>query len=173
MTALERNPQTLNLLPALDFVLVVKRCPNVNFFAQKTNLPGISGEAVPINTPLATIIKNFDHITFHPLQVTFKLDETLSNYLEIHNWMRALGPTKNYKGYQQLQKNSEASGLGLYSELSLIFLDSNKNPKIEAIFMDAFPTDLSDIYFDTTQRGVAYHTATVTFAYTLYDIAVI
>ena len=173
MTALDRNPKTLNFLPALDFRLIIKRCPNVQFFVQKGNLPGISGQAVSIPTPLATIAKNYDHIEFHPLQISFKVDEAFANYLEIHNWIRALGPTKNFKGYADLVKQSIASDLGLYSEMSMMLLDSNKNPKIQVTYQDAFPTDLSDLYFETDQNDIKYQTVTATFAYTLYDIELI
>jgi hypothetical protein len=170
MTALDHNPSTLNFLPALDFKLIIKRCPHVEFFCQKINLPGMTGESAPVNIPFATIKRNYDHLNFHPLTVSFKIDEDFINYMEIHNWMRALGSPKDTIGYKQLKQNAEYSGIGLYSELSVMFLDSKKNPKIEVTYLDAFPTDISDLYFETDAADVKYHLATVTFDYTLYTI---
>lgn len=173
MTALDRNPPTVNILPQVDFVLKIKRCPSVEFFVQKVNLPGIHAEGVPVPNPLATIKKNYDHIEFSPFQMSFKVDEKLQNYLEIHNWMRALGPTIDFSGYKNLSKKSAVTGLGIYSEMILMILDSNKNPKFEIVFDNAFPVDLSDLTFGSDLNQVMYNTATAVFDYTLYRINVI
>lgn len=173
MSALENNPPTVNILPQVDFSLKIKRCPSVEFFVQKANLPGIHAESVPIPTPLATIKKNYDHLTFNNLNITFKVDEKLQNYLEIHNWMRALGPTIDFTGYDRLNKNGPTSGHGLFSEMTLMILDSNKKPKYEVVFENAFPIDLSDLTFASDLNQVYYNTASVSFDYTLYRIKVI
>lgn len=170
MTALDRNPATVNLLTQVDFSLKIKRCPQVEFFAQKINLPGIVADGVEVATPLATIQKNYDHLRFNNLNVTFKVDEQLTNYLEIHNWMRALGPTKDFTGYQNLNRQPKVSGLGLYSDMVLMILDANKNPKFEVTFMNAFPIELQDLNFSSDLRDVEYQTVSASFVYTLYEI---
>ena len=54
--------------------------------------------------------------------------------------------------------------------ISLIVLNSARNPNYEFVFRSAFPTDLSSIDFDTTDNDVDYVSASATFKYMLFDI---
>ena len=48
-------------------------------------------------------------------------------------------------------------------------MDSNRVPKHNIIFRDAFPVSLSSIIFDVAQADLQYVTAAATFKYTLYE----
>ena len=102
--------------------------------------------------------------------ITFKVDEDFQNYLEIHNWIRALGFPEQFEERTAISKNPDYSGEGLYSDLSLIILNSAKKPNYEFTFRSAFPTDLSSVEFDTSDDDVDYVTASASFKYMLFDI---
>jgi hypothetical protein len=171
MTAIDNKPNNLNFLSPLNFKLVLKRAPHVNFFLQKVNLPQISINPTPaypnplINIPLAG-----EHITFSPLSLTFKVDEDLKNYLEIFNWIKALGDYGRDGDYAALQNAPPGSDKGLYSDISLMVLSSTKMPNYDITFMDAFPTTLSAMTFNTTDNDVNYLEAQVEFRYTIFEI---
>jgi hypothetical protein len=169
MSALENTPNNRNFLSPLNFKFSIKRAPNVNFFIQRVNIPSIRLPDIDIPTQFVPI-PTTGRLTYGTFSVSFKVDEDLHNYLEIHNWMRGLGFPESYDEYKTISEQPEYTGDGLRSDLSLIVLNSAKNPNYEFVFRDAFPIDLSDATFDSTLTSVDYITATVEFKYTLFDV---
>lgn len=170
MSAIDNTPSNRNFLSPLNFKFSLKRAPHVNFFIQKVNVPSI--ELPPVNSPnpFVNIPYSGDHITYGELSITFKVDEDLQNYLEIHNWIKSLGKPKDFEDYRALSQNQEFTGDGLKSDISLMVLSSTKSANYEIIFAEAHPISLSGIVFNTTDETVNYTEASATFRYTYYDI---
>lgn len=159
----------LNMLSPLNFKFTLKRAPNLNFFVQKINIPGVSLPKVDTSNPLIKIPLSGDHLEYDELDVTFKVDENLQNYLEIHNWVRALGKP-SFEEYANLSKKAIYTGEGLKSDIVVTVLTSQKNPNYEFVFKDAFPISVSSISFESTDESVNYIEATARFVYTIFDI---
>lgn len=170
MSAIDNIPVNKNFLSAFGFRFQIKKTPNLNFFVQSVNIPGISLIPLDQPNPFAKIPYSGDHIDFNNMSVSFKVDEDLENYLEIHNWIRQLGFPDNYSQYKQIASQGLTSGLGIVSDISIMILSSSRNPTFEVIFKDAFPVSLSDILFNTTNPDVDYIAADVSFKYTSYKI---
>lgn len=170
MSAIDNTPSNRNFLSPLNFKFSLKRAPHVNFFIQKVNVPSI--ELPPVNSPnpFVNIPYSGDHITYGELSITFKVDEDLQNYLEIHNWIKSLGKPKDFEDYRALSQNQEFTGDGLKSDISLMVLSSTKSANYEIIFAEAHPISLSGIVFNTTDSTVNYTEASASFRYTYYDI---
>lgn len=172
MTALDFTPTNKNFLSPLGFRFLIKKLPNVSFFIQKVNVPGIQIASQPSQgNPFVKIPYAGDHIEYNEFQLTFRVDEDLQNYMEIHNWVRGLGFPESFTEYGDLAKQKVGTGLGLKSDASLIITTNGKSPNYQCIFEDAFPVSLSDLNFDTTDTSVEYIEATATFYYTLYSIS--
>ena len=169
MSVVDNRPENMNFLSPLNFKFQIKRTPSLNFFVQKVNLPGLTLPNIDENTPLIRIPYPGDHLLFDELVVTFKVDENLINYMEIHNWLRGLGKP-SYEEYKNLKSKSIYTGESLNSDISLSILTSYKNPNYEVIFTDAFPVSLSGIDFTTTAEDISYLEATATFKYLTYTI---
>jgi hypothetical protein len=171
MSAIDNTPENKNFLSPLNFKLVLKRAPHVNFFLQEVNLPQISINPTPeYSNPLINIPLAGEFVTFSPLSLKFKVDEDLQNYLEIFNWIKALGDYGRDGDYEALQNAPPGSDKGLYSDISLMILSSTKMPNYDITFVDAFPTTLSAMTFNTTDIDVRYLEARVEFRYTIYEI---
>ena len=170
MAALDNTPINKNFLNPLNFKFQIKRAPNVNFFIQKINIPSLFLPEVKIPTLFVPIPVQQTHMEYGDLKVSFKVDEDLQNYFEIHNWIRALGFPSQFSEYAKIQTASPISGVSLTSEISLTILNALKNPNYEFVFHDAFPTYLSEIDFNTTYDSVDYVSASVNFKYTLFDV---
>lgn len=171
MTAIDNTPSNRNFLSPLNFKFTLRRAPHVNFFLQKVNLPQVSINPTPIyNNPLVDIPLAGEFVTFSPLTITFRVDEDLQNYLEIFNWIKALGDYGRDGVYAKLQNATPGSDLGLYSDISLMVLSSTKMPNYEITFMDAFPTTISAMTFNTTDNDVSYIQAEAEFRYTIFEI---
>lgn len=169
MSIVDNRPENMNFLSPLNFKFQIKRTPSLNFFVQRVNLPGLTLPNVDENNPLIRIPYSGDHLLFDELMVTFKVDENLTNYMEIHSWLRALGKP-SFQEYKNLKSKYTYTGESIYSDISLSILTSNKNPNYEVLFTDAFPISLTGIDFTTTAEDVSYLEATATFKYVIYTI---
>lgn len=171
MSAIDNIPVNKNFLSPLGFVFQIKKSPNVNFFIQNVNLPGLSLTQVETPNPFVKVPYSGDHINYDDLMISFKVDGNLNNYREIHDWIRQLGFPEDFKEYKQIASQPIYSGLGIKSDISLIILSSSRNPIYEVIFKDAFPVSLSSLIFDSTADDVMYLQAESTFRYSTYTIS--
>jgi len=172
LSVIAAQPQTLNLASELNFYFVIQRAPSVTYFCQDIKLPDMS--LPPAKAPLPSLSNPLvgDHINYEPLSLSYKVDENLQNYLELHNWMVAIGdPSNTGKQYKQLETNQDYSGYGIYSDLQLFTLDTQKNVKYVVTFERCWPTKVSGPKYDTKDETVNYITSTADFYYTKFRIS--
>ena len=174
MAALDKTPANKNFLNPLNFKFQIQRAPNVNFFIQKINIPSITLPEIEVPTPFVNIPVPQTNMVFGMLDITFKVDEDLQNYLEIHNWIRSLGTPYSlglepkYPNLSYMNSTVEAQNVG--SEITLTILNELKHPTYQFVFHRAFPISLSEIVFDTTDDDVNYVSASASFKYILFDV---
>jgi len=171
MSALSNQPGNKNFLSPLGFKFSIKKTPNINFFVQSVNLPTLSLGTAEVDNPFLKIPFPGDKLAYGTLDVTFKVDEDLSNYLEIHNWLVGIGYPDNFGQRATIEASLPMSGEGVYADLSLIITTSAMNPNYEVTFFDAYPISLAEMSFDSTLTDVDYVTSTVTFAYRIFKIS--
>jgi len=170
MTALDNTPYNKNFLSPLNFNFVIKRAPYTNFFVQSVNLPGF-GFVTPLQqTPFSNIPQTGDRLNFQDLEVTFKVDEEMQNYLEIANWLRSLGFPDNFDQYAGIKAQTPGSGQETTSDLTLLISNAIKVPQFQIDFRNAFPINISRLNFQTTDQTVNYVSCTATFKYIFFDI---
>lgn len=155
-----------NYLSPLEFIITVKRLPSVEFYTQRTSIPGISVNPIEHPTPFKPTFEGGDRLNYDDLNLSFIVDEGMTNYLEIFNWIKGYSFPENFDQY----KNIVASQNGLKSDISVKVLNSHKNPSLLIDYRDCFPISLSEVTLDTTQNDVIYPEATVTFRYNYFDI---
>jgi hypothetical protein len=170
MTAIENTPTNKNFLSPLNFKFSIKKAPHVNFFIQQVNIASINISQYDMPTPMVKIPIPGEHIAYGDLRVTFKVDEDLTNYLEIHDWLRGMGKPASFLEHKNLNSKPLATGEGIYSDVSVIVMNSAKMSNYEVVYRDAFPVSLSELIFDTTKTDVDYLEATATFKYILFDV---
>ena len=170
MTAIDNTPYNKNFLSPLNIVFQIKRSPHLNFFVQQVNLPSVSVNFPEQPNPFVHIPISGEHLEFGTLRVSFKVDEDMQNWFEVHNWIRKLGFPYEFEEYKKLTAAPKASGEGIVSDITLVILNQVKLPAFEITFRDAFPVSLSDLQFDVTEETVNYITASADFKYVLYDV---
>jgi hypothetical protein len=170
MTAIDNTPYNKNFLSPLNFIFQIKRSPHLNFFIQEVNLPSLSVQFPVQQNPFVNIPMSGEHIDFGTLKISFKVDEDLQNWFEVHNWIRSLGFPDNFSEYSILSTAGPTSGAGISSDISLVILNQIKLPAFEVNFRNAFPVSLSDLNFKSTDTDVNYITASAEFRYILYDV---
>jgi hypothetical protein len=155
-----------NFLSPLEFRVAIKRLPNVEFFVQRANIPGISAQPVEVQNPFRKTFRSPDQLDYSNLDITFIIDENMSNYLEIYNW---ISDTTFPRDFNEFKRISESDG-GLDSDITIQILNSHKNLNLEVRFVNCFPISISDIALDTTQPDLIYPEVTATFQYDSFSI---
>jgi hypothetical protein len=160
------NPASHDFLSQLDFRLIVKRIPNVSFFCQQVNLPGLTLDPIEIPNPLGQIWQSSNKLLFNELSVTFKINQDFSNWFEIFNWLTALGHPYDLDQYTALAKQPQWTGEGLESDMTVMVLDGSKNSIFEIVYSDCRPISLGDLVFTSADPDVKFLTSTAKFRYT-------
>ena len=168
---LDQTPSNRNFLSPLNFKFQIKKAPHVNFFIQKVNVPAINLNPAIFPTPFSNVPLPGEHIAYGQLDISFKVDEDLQNYLEIHNWLKALGKPETFDQYRQISEKKSWTGDGIYSDISVMILSSTHAANYEVVYIDAHPILLSGLEFNTTDPDVKYIEASASFKYNYYDIS--
>lgn len=170
MSVIDNQPVNQSFLSPLGFKLQVKKTPHVNYFVQSVEMPSVSLGTADVETPFTKVPFPGTKLTFGNLQFTFKVDEDMKNYLEIYEWLKAVGFPDNFAQYSNIAGAALASGDGVFSDITMVVLSSAMNPNMEVTFYDCFPVDLSGLSFDSTPADVEYVTATATFANRRFEV---
>jgi len=155
-----------NYLSTGGFDIKISRLPNVEFFSQKLLLPGVTANAVETQTPLRAFYNVPDHLRYADFDLSFIIDENMINYREIYDWLKGIGTPDSLAQYDRLNESKE----GLVSDITVLMLNSHKNPNISFTFQNAFPIGLTPVSLDITTNDVVYAEATVTMRYDAFTI---
>ena len=194
--AVLRQPtgRELDFASPTQFRFQIQKLPEVQFFAQTINIPGISVEGLTQSSPLNQIAIAGSDLSYEDLTVSFLIDEEYRNYREVHDWLKGLSFPENHTQFQNLlsegsdrMPRSQSRGVqtesgkiypatpdaAIYSDATLTILSSKNNPQLEVRFRDVFPKTLGSVSLTTQDTEVAYLVADVTFGYKYYEFATI
>ena len=175
------SPAVYNYLRPNAFRFTIKDLPNVAYTCQSANLPSLQlGYAVQ-PSPFIDIPRIGDKNSFGDFTIRFLIAEDMSNYLELFEWLIALGFPNNYNQYKAFTgdrlsrfpfyKNSRGDTESLaLSDGTLTILDSNNVPKTNIILKDLFPVSVEALDFDVTSSAVDYFVGIASFKYTTFTI---
>ncbi len=165
-------PANKNFLSPLGFKLTLGRAPNLSFNVQEARIPGLQLNEVSTPTPFLRI-PNSDGLTYNPLSISFRVGEDMDDYLEIHDWMVGLGAPESFEQYKALKDAEPGNPRTVYSDITLLIMNSSMRPNIKVTFEDAFPISLGDLQFNTTDTDVNYIQCTADFRFLKYNIELI
>ena len=166
-----------NFLSPVGFKFALKRVPKVAFFCNQANIPDLNLGVTEQPNYLRPIPTPGDILDFGDLNIRFLVDEDLTNFMEIQNWLRGLGFPEEVQEFRNLEKSGSLPtrkyverGHDVYSDGTLQILSSNMVAKFNINFKDLFPVSLTTLTFDATDTDIEYFTADATFKYTAYNI---
>ena len=151
---LRSNSATLNIHGLSDF----------NYQLTTYNIPGLSTNPAMINTPFGEMAFTGDTLRFEELEVTFNVDETMSNWLAVYKWMFRNSPPDAFLDEENDEK---------YSDATLIIYDPMDRPMINMTLYSCLPTSLSSIEFTEEDAETVYKKANASFKYQYYDFEIL
>lgn len=165
------TPANPNQLHPNKFVVSFTALPDIEYWAQSVNVPGLSIGEVPRQTPFIDLYSPGEKLLINPFSMTFLVDEDLRGWLEIYTWMRGMTFPKDFAEYKNLDQRfgAWATPMKQFSDATLTILDSKQNPKIRIKFSNCFPTSLTDILLSATASPEDPITADGVFRFDLYE----
>jgi len=169
--ATKHTPTNPNQLHPNKFILSFTALPTVEYWCQTVSIPGLSLGEVSRQTPFIDLYSPGEKLIINPLSMTFVVDEDLTGWKEVYNWMRELAFPENFEEYKELntRPGAYARPQPQFSDATLIVLNSNQIPKIRIKFLNCFPTQLTDILLSSTASPEEPLTADAVFRFDLYN----
>lgn len=180
-----RQPEELDFLRPNGFRFMIQSLPKVTYFCQAANIPSMNLGVAIQPTPLINIPKPGEKLDFGELNIRFMIQEDMANYIELYNWMIALGFPENHKQFQKRfadqsfrvpEINNKDVGtqrrtdLPEYSDATLMVLNSNDLPIVRLNFLDCFPISLSGLDFDVSTGTTNYFVGNAVFKYRMFTV---
>jgi hypothetical protein len=157
----------LNYLQPTSYKLVIDRenYPNLEYFAQTVTHPGmiLNPSEVPFRKIQGVPIVG-GSLTFNELSVTIILDEDMTAYNEMYQWIRRVVDNLPVSALDR-----GASQPPTYSDITLSILSSQNNVTKTVKYLECCPTALGDIQFESTASGTEFITFTVSFRFTYFE----
>ena len=161
-----------NFLSPVGFKFTLAKEPKVSFFSNAATIPDITLGTAVQPSYLKDIETPGDKLQYSDFTLRFLVDESLENYMKIHNWVTGLGYPETTEQYKKA--TTDEDGLRdleyVFSDGSLHILNSNFNTTAIVKFAQLFPTNLTSLEFEASDTDINYFTAEVTFKYTVYNI---
>ena len=167
------------------FKFQISKLPRVEFNSIQANIPGITLTEINQPTRLMPVRIPGNDLTFEDLTVTFIVDEDLTNYRSVHDWMTGLAQVDSDDKYRALitdggdrmplsqQANLQDAGRvttatndgAIFSDAKLIILTARNTPILEISFEDTYPKSLSALEYNQNATDVEYLQATISLGY--------
>lgn len=157
MSGLITKPKNTNLLQPTKYSVSFPEISDTIYFCQKVNLPGVQVTELPQVTPNLDLFVPGTKMTYGTFDIDFLINEDLSAWLYIHDWIRGITTDQKYRTKPRVQ-----AILTVYS--------NQNNPKFRIKFMDIFPLSLGDIEFDTTLSAEDHLSSRASFRFNYFDI---
>lgn len=145
-----------NILSPNKFRVLIQALPDTEVLAQTIALPDISGNIVPQYTnQWLDAHKPGDKISYSDLQISFIIDEDLTNYKAIKDWIEK--SVRGIEGYQ-------------FTDITVYALTNNSTPNVKMIFKNCTPYNLPGFNFDVATDEGTPVVVTVPVKVGLYEI---
>ena len=168
------NSINTNYLKPNSFKFTVAKLPNVTYTCQSANLPPLQLGSAMQQSSFVDIPHPGDKLVFGDFAIRFLINEDMSNYKELYDWMLSMGVPSRGDQYRGVGNRATAFDPdkyeALFSDASLVILNSNNNPVVRLSFEDLFPVGLEGLDFDLTTAGMEYFVGIASFKYKLFKI---
>ncbi len=164
-------PDNITPLSPNGFMFSVTKLPDISFFCQQVNLPGITLGDPEYANPFTKQPIPGETLTYDTLEINFLIDNEMKNYKYLYNWIIALGFPNEYEQYRafvQSDNNNYSELAKNYSDATLSILTGNNNIAQQIQFVDLFPVTIGTVTFQSTNTDVNYIQCNATFRYGYY-----
>ena len=148
----------VNLFSPNKFIVTIDRFPKINIFLQRINVPDIYLNPVfQMSNREVDIKRPGDKLNYGSLIISFLLDENLETFKELKDWLK--------RATEEDLSNDE-----IFSDITIVTLTNNSNKNRTFKFYNCFPSSLSNILVDVSDRTDEPIIVDATFETTHFDL---
>ena len=107
-----------------------------------------------------------ESLTINELSCDILLDESMTSYTEMYNWILRNQKT-NLESPSKMLNNGKPP---TYADITLSILSSHNNTTKQVRYVDAMPTSLGDIQFLSTASGSEFIVFNASFRFSYFEI---
>ena len=161
-----------NFLPADGFKVLIDKFPSMGPLCQGIYVPGMMmGEAIATN-PFVDYSVPGDKLVFEKMNMTLAMDENMEVFREVVQWIKGMAFPSDFNQYGRTQLKSRTLDVvdDIYSDITLMILNSKSNPNMKITYYDAFPITVGGFQLSTTDTEAPHITVDVTFTFRDWEI---
>ena len=147
---IDRQPTQLDYASPTQFKFSIVQLPKVEFFTTACNLPSITLADAIFPTPFTDVPVQGDKLTFDNLIISFIVDESLENYIQLQKWLFGIGFPKSRQQFTEFREDESVTPIakrgissdigdvkpptnkrGLFGDATLTILSNKNNPLVE------------------------------------------
>ena len=198
--ALSRQPSVFDYSQSNQFKIYLPIFPTTEWFVVRANIPGVSMAQASQYTPFVDVAVVGDKLQYDNFNMTFMVDESLQNYMEMYDWVKNIGfPFSGADQFNKLPRpdnidrgrsirsqirkfksditdtgksaaSTPTSDRNLYTDITMSILTSKNNPIANVFIYDAFPIGLGNIEYSQQETDTSYAVCEASFAYSWFDV---
>ena len=157
----------LNYLQPTGFKFVISKdnYSNIEYFAQSFTHPGASVSPVEIPTRrINRVPMAGDKISYGEMSVDIILDEDMSAYKEMQNWLERIVND----GHVEFQDPGGKAPTA--SDITIMILSSHNNTNVKIKYHDCIPVSIGQITLASNVQDVAFTTFNTAFRFSTFEI---
>lgn len=169
MAELTKN---INYLQPTGFKVIIdrKKFGNLEFFAQSVSHPSVDISPAPVAYSRLNLHMAGDKLSFGSLTANIIMDENMTAYTEMYEWVKRLVQEKNTT---KIDASNRLVGQDVYTtavDITLSVLSSHNNIIKRIRYIDCIPTNIGSVDFQATTADIQYLTFPVTFEYSYFEL---
>ena len=192
--ALARQPSVFDYSQSNQFKIYLPIFPTTEWFVIRANIPGVTMAQASQYTPFVDVAVVGDKLQYDNFNMTFMVDESLQNYMEMYDWVKNIGfPFSGADQFNKLPRpdnidrgksiklqrrklsgetisSNPTSDRNLYTDITMSILTSKNNPIANVFIYDAFPVSLGNIEYSQQETDTSYAVCEASFAYSWFDV---
>ena len=197
--ALARQPSVFDYSQSNQFKIYLPIFPTTEWFVIRANIPGVTMAQASQYTPFVDVAVVGDKLQYDNFNMTFMVDESLQNYMEMYDWVKNIGfpfsgadqfnklprpdnidrgnnTRKQIKRFNDISDQettslaTPSSDRNLYTDITMTILTSKNNSIANVFIYDAFPISLGNIEYSQQETDTSYAVCEASFAYSWFDV---
>lgn len=164
------NPITnTDFLNRNNAVVLVEKFKHIAFFTTDVEIPGVSMNHPAQPNSFANTKRVGDRLYYEPLTLQFKVNEDLSNWVEIYDWLKGASFPESYQQYKDAVSPTEKEE-SLFSDISITILSNYKKPILSLNYRSCIPSALGSISMSQSDVSIEPVVCSVTFDFATMDV---
>jgi hypothetical protein len=163
---LQSIPENKNILLKTHYLFHIKRLPSTSYFCNLVDVPGMNITAIDQPTIFNPIKRPGGAVEHDFLHVQFMLDENLSNWMELFNWIKECSDYTSFEDYRPPSKHFS-------QDARVYILNSDNQIQMKFTFDNLFPVRVGKITWDSKIKDSLPIYCDAHFAFTSYNVETI